>query len=49
MADFFGDVTRAKTLAAEALQIAKDTGYKELEAKALELIHDRLENNKPQG
>ncbi len=39
---FFGDVERAKKYAAEALKIAQEIGYKELEAKAKELLEDRL-------
>ena len=42
---FFGDIPRAKALASEALQIAKETGYKELEVKAAELLKDRLEED----
>ncbi len=40
---FFGDTERAKVYAAQALQIAKEIGYKELEAKASELLNARLE------
>ncbi len=40
---FFGDIERAKIYANEALQIAKETGNKELEMKATELLKDKLE------